>query len=100
MVAKSGCSKKAVEAVAAAVEAAEAVVPVVQLPDLDPVLAPNLDPAPGLVLNVVIVLALLPAGAAPDPEDLVNESPDQSAFLIEPSHIFCGKNVKHDKRRN
>ena len=76
MVAKSGCLKKAVEAVvAAAVEAAEAVVPVVQLPDLDPVLAPNLDPAPGLVLNVVIVLALLPAGAAPDPEDLVKRIP-------------------------
>ena len=80
--------------VAAAVEAAEAVVPVVQLPDLDPVLAPNLDPAPGLVLNVVIVLALLPAGAAPDPEDLVNESPDQSAFLIEPSHIFLWEKCK------
>ena len=94
MVAKSGCSKKAVEAVAAAVEAAEAVVPVVQLPDLDPVLAPNLDPAPGLVLNVVIVLALLPAGAAPDPEDLVIESPDQSAFLIEPSHIFLWEKCK------
>ena len=92
MVAKSGCSKKAVEAVAAAVEAAEAVVPVVQLPDLDPVLAPNLDPAPGLVLNVV--LALLPAGAAPDPEDLVKESPDQSAFLIEPSHIFLWEKCK------
>ena len=94
MVAKSGSLKKAVEAVAAAVEAAEAVVPVVQLPDLDPVLAPNLDPAPGLVLNVVIVLALLPAGAAPDPEDLVKESPDQSAFLIEPSHIFLWEKCK------
>ena len=94
MVAKSGSSKKAVEA--AAVEAVEAVVPVAQHPGLNPVLAPDLDPAPGLVLNAVHVL--LPAGAAPDPEDLVNESPDQSAFLIEPSLI--GKNVKHDKRRN
>ena len=84
MVAKSGLSKKAVEAAAvAAVEAAEAVVPVAQHPGLNPVLAPDLDPAPGLVLNAV--LALLPAGAALDPEDLVkNLMINRAAFLIEP----------------
>ena len=84
MVAKSGLSKKAVEAAAvAAVEAAVAVVPVAQHPGLNPVLAPDLDPAPGLVLNAV--LALLPAGAALDPEDLVkNLMINRAAFLIEP----------------
>lgn len=89
MVAKSGSSKKAVEAAAVvAVEAAEAVVPVAQHPGLNPVLAPDLDPAPGLVLNAVHVL--LPAGAALDPEDLVkNLMINRAAFLIEPHIDLC-----------
>ena len=89
MVAKSGSSKKAVEAAAVvAVEAAEAVVPDAQHPGLNPVLAPDLDPAPGLVLNAV--LALLPAGAALDPEDLVkNLMINRAAFLIEPHIVLC-----------
>ena len=89
MVAKSGSSKKAVEAAAVvAVEAAVAVVPDAQHPGLNPVLAPDLDPAPGLVLNAV--LALLPAGAAQDPEDLVkNLMINRAAFLIEPHIVLC-----------
>ena len=89
MVAKSGSSKKAVEAAAVvAVEAAVAVVPDAQHPGLNPVLAPDLDPAPGLVLNAV--LALLPAGAALDPEDLVkNLMINRAAFLIEPHIDLC-----------
>ena len=89
MVAKSGSLKKAVEAAAVvAVEAAVAVVPDAQHPGLNPVLAPDLDPAPGLVLNAV--LALLPAGAALDPEDLVkNLMINRAAFLIEPHIDLC-----------
>ena len=71
-----------------AVEAAVAVVPDAQHPGLNPVLAPDLDPAPGLVLNAVHVL--LPAGAALDPEDLVkNLMINRAAFLIEPHIVLC-----------
>jgi len=80
MVAKSGLLKKVV------VAAAEAeVVPVVRLPGPNPVLAPGLDP----VLKGV--LALLPAGAVPDPEDHVKESLEKSAFQKHFANEKCNK---------